>query len=140
MSLIRFKNSALPFLVENFVTRETPEFNDSSSFLPAVNILEKETGFQIEMAAPGLKKENFNISLDQNRLTISFSKEAKGEEVDGRYIRKEFSSSSFKRVFNLSQNIDSELISASYEDGILQLFLPEKEEARVKAERQIVIK
>jgi len=140
MSLIRFKNSALPLLVENHFNKEASEFFDPTQFLPAVNILEKDAGFQIEMAAPGLKKENFKINLVQNTLTISFSKENNVEEVEGKFTRREFRQNSFRRSFSLPQTIESELITASYEDGILHLFLPKKEEAKQRAERQIEIK
>ena len=141
MSLIRFKNSALPSLVDNFFTQDSPEFFPpfQSNSLPAVNILEQEDGFQIEMAAPGLIKEKFQINLNQNNLVISYNHEEKVEEHSGKYTRKEFRLNSFKRSFVLPQTIDNEQISASYADGVLKLWLPKKEEAKPRPERVIEI-
>jgi HSP20 family protein len=141
MSLIRFKNSALPSLVENFFNREANEFFEpfGGASLPSVNILEKEEGFEIELAAPGLKKEQFQIQLNQNILSISFQKEEEHQEQKGRYTRREFRTNSFKRSFTLPQTIDAGQISATYVDGILHLHLPKKEEAKVKTERLIEI-
>lgn len=141
MSLIRFKNSALPSLVENFFNRETNEFFEpfTAASLPSVNILEKEEGFEIELAAPGLKKEQFQIQLNQNILSISFHKEEENQEQKGRYTRREFRTNSFKRSFTLPQTVDVAQISAAYNDGILHLNLPKKEEAKLKTERLIEI-
>jgi HSP20 family protein len=91
------------------------------------------------LVAPGLKKENFQINLDENVLSISFKETIEKVEPKGKFIRKEFKSGSFKRSFTLDQVIDNEKISASYLDGILVLMLPKKEEAKQKVERLIEI-
>ena len=141
MSIIRFKNSALPALVEGYFNRETADLFDSTlgQMLPAVNIADKEDSFEIEVAAPGLKKENFQINLNQHTLTIGYNEEENQEQKVEKYTRREFKFRSFKRSFNLPQIVDFERISASYLDGILHLNLPKKEEAKVKAERSIDI-
>ena len=141
MSHIRFKNSALPSLVGEFFNRDNSEVFEHyhNRTIPAANILEKQDGFEIHLVAPGLKKENFSINLDENTLTISYKEEEKKEEEDEKFTRKEFRISSFKRSFNLNQLIDSENISATYVDGILKLSLPKKEEAKPKPERLIEI-
>jgi len=107
---------------------------------PAVNIVENDTNFLIQVAAPGLKKENFNIELDNDLLTISSNteKEDKGEKK-GKFTRKEFSFNSFKRSFNLPESVNTASISASYREGILSLELPKKEEAQVQPSRLIEI-
>jgi len=141
MSLIRFKNSALPALVDTFFNRDTSDIFDpfQGEFIPSVNILENDEGFHIEMAAPGLKKENFQINLNQNNLSIAYANEDNKEEVNGLYTRREFRNSSFKRTFTIPQTIDYERISASYVDGIMKLILPKKEDVKVKLERLIDI-
>lgn len=109
---------------------------------PAVNIKENDESFKIEVAAPGLKKEDFNVELDQNVLTISFEQKGEKEEKDEKekFTRREFSYSSFKRSFTIPENVvNAEEINAQYNDGILSLHLPKKEEAKVQAKRLIEI-
>ena len=92
---------------------------------PAVNIVENEDGFALELAAPGLTKDDFNVSVEKNTLTISASKETKQEEKDN-YRRREFSYFSFKRSFHLPNSIDANNITAKYENGVLTLQLAKK--------------
>ena len=141
MSYIRFKNAAIPSLVGDFFNRENSEFFQPfhRHSLPPVNILEKESSFEIHLVAPGLKKENFQINLNENVLTISFKESAEKVEETGKITRKEFRISSFKRSFTLDQIIENEQISASYVDGILILSLPKKEDEKQKVERLIQI-
>lgn len=106
--------------------------------VPAVNILEHDGGFRLEVAAPGLKKEDFKINLENNVLTISAQKEQKNEETTEKYTRKEFSFNSFRRTFTLPNSIDGEKIGAAYTDGVLSIELPKKEEAK-KTPRTIEI-
>ncbi|MFY7826716.1 MAG: Hsp20/alpha crystallin family protein [Flectobacillus sp.] len=98
--------------------------------IPAVNVKESETGFEIEVAAPGLKKENFKLSLHENRLTISAAQEQQQEEKTEKYTRQEFNYSQFQRTFTLPKNVDGEKIEATYTDGILHVGLPKKEELK----------
>lgn len=85
--------------------------------VPAVNIKENDTNYEIELAAPGMEKKDFDITVDQGVLTISSEKEEKKQE----YTRKEFSYTSFSRSFVLPDNVDEETIKANYENGILRL-------------------
>lgn len=103
--------------------------------VPAVNVSETETGFTVELAAPGLNKEDFKIDLEKNTLTISAQKETEQKEEGKNYHRKEFSFSSFKRSFNLPETVDRENIGAEYKDGVLFLSIPKKEEAQLKAKQ-----
>lgn len=117
-------------------------FAPAKTTLPSVNIQETGESFIVEMAAPGLKKEDFEISLNNNVLTIKseFSEDSEHSENEVSYTRKEFSYSSFQRVFNLNDRVvDHNNISASYEDGILKVSLPKKEEAKEKPARLIEI-
>jgi HSP20 family protein len=106
---------------------------------PAVNVVEEKEDFRIEVAAPGLEKNDFKINLENNVLTISSEKENKKEEKDGKYMRKEFSYTSFRRSFSLPETVEGEKISASHKDGILYISIPKREEAKVKPARQIAI-
>ncbi|MFD0861285.1 Hsp20/alpha crystallin family protein [Sungkyunkwania multivorans] len=145
MTLVKRRNSDLwlPSIFDEFLTPDwfggSTNKNVLSRSVPAVNIKEDEEGFSIELAAPGLKKEDFNISLDNDVLTISTEKETKSEEVEGQYTRREFSYSSFERSFNLPETVNTEAINASYEDGVLAIALPKREEAKPEPKRLIEI-
>jgi HSP20 family protein len=113
---------------------------DRGRSIPAVNVIENSDHFEIEVAAPGLEKKDFHIDLENNLLTISSEKEFKNEEnKEGRFMRKEFGYSAFKRSFTLPDSVDAEKISARYYEGILQIHIPKREEAKQKPPRQIKI-
>lgn len=104
---------------------------------PAVNIVETETNFRIELAAPGLNKEDFNIKVEKDTLSISAKKES--TTVEGEKVKvREFAYTSFQRNFTLPKTVDTEAIEARYDNGVLVLTLPKKEEALPKS-RQITI-
>ncbi len=107
--------------------------------VPAVNIKEDENGFRLELASPGMKKDDFKINLDDDILSISAELEEKNETSDEKYTRKEFSFSSFKRQFTLPESVDTESITANYFDGILTINIAKKEEAKPKPARLIEI-
>ncbi|MDX1684291.1 MAG: Hsp20 family protein [Saprospiraceae bacterium] len=116
-------------------------FSATETTLPSVNIRENADAFMVEMAAPGMKKDDFHIELDNNVLTISseISHEEEDEE-NGRYTRREYSYQSFQRSFNLNdQIVDDAGIKAEYKDGILRVHLPKKEEAKKKPAKKIRI-
>ena len=94
-----------------------------------VNIRESDKHFELEVVAPGLKKEDFSVSMDKNMLTIAFNhkEEDRKEDKDGGYLRQEYRMQSFSRSFNLDETVDSEKISAQYLDGVLRVTLPKKE-------------
>lgn len=98
-------------------------------FLPAVNIMETENDFRLEVAAPGLSKESFSLHADHKQLIVSAERK---EETDNktRYARKEFSYKSFKRTFALPDFVDIDKISAKYEDGLLKIVVPKREEVK----------
>jgi HSP20 family protein len=98
--------------------------------IPAVNITEQKDDYEVALAVPGMKKDDFNIDVDGNMLTISSQKEEKKEEKEARFTRKEYSFSSFERSFTLPDEVNKEKIEARYENGILKLVLPKKEEAK----------
>ena len=132
-------------MFDDFFNRElfnwgNNNFSASHTTLPSVNIKELEKAFEVEVAAPGMKKEDFSITLDGNMLTISSSKEDQQEEKDGKYTRREFSYQSFQRSFELSKDVvDDENIQARYENGVLRLTIPKKESALAQSPRLIKI-
>lgn len=115
-------------------------FSSDSVTQPSVNIIETPDEFKMEIAAPGLEKADFNISVENNSLVISAQKEMKKEETKENYTRKEFNYSSFTRSFELPDSISTDQIQAIYENGILNLSLPKKPEAKAQPQRTIEIK
>jgi HSP20 family protein len=113
----------------------------TNTTLPAVNIRENAENFIVEMAAPGMNKEDFKIELEGNDLRISSEKRSENETKDGeRYTRREYSYQSFQRSFTLPRDVvDVDQINAKYENGVLQLSIPKKEEAKQKPPRMIEI-
>ncbi|HHP7241820.1 MAG TPA: Hsp20/alpha crystallin family protein [Cyclobacteriaceae bacterium] len=111
------------------------------STLPQVNIVETAEDFSVEMAAPGMKKGDFQIELDNDMLTIQSEVSSQDTEKDNdkTFTRKEFSYQSFKRSFYLPNTVESDKIEAKYHDGILSLLIPKKEEAKRKPSRTIKI-
>ncbi len=105
-----------------------PNFMAHGLAVPAVNIIENELGFRLEVAAPGLQKDDFKLNLENNLLTVSAKTETK--ETTEKYTRQEFGFGSFSRSFTLPNSIDGEQINATYNDGILKVELPKKEEAK----------
>lgn len=139
-------NSNLPSLIENLFGRDVNDFfnTNTSSFtnIPAVNVVEHQDGFRIDVAAPGLKKDDFKLNLNHNNLIISGHQETQDGEQNKnaeRYTRREFSYSSFQRTFMLPSSVDAEQIQATYVNGVLRVEIPKREEAKVKPARQIEI-
>jgi HSP20 family protein len=146
-NLVKKENTIPTFknLIENFFESEFPTFGTTfsrfiGSTIPSANIKETEENFQIELGIPGIKKEDIKIDLEDDVLTISSEqKEEKTEEKDN-YTRREFNYSSFSRSFQLPEIVDTEKISASYKDGILNIVIPKKDSVIKKAQKRIEIK
>lgn len=142
MNVIRFNQrpvNMLSELMEDFDKNFFFRSLENRNLVPSVNICETEEMFGLELAAPGLKKEDFNISLDNNVLTISAELKNESEEKSEKLIRREFNFSSFNRSFSLPKMIDLDKIKADYTNGILKVILPKREEAKVAVNRQIAI-
>ena len=111
-----------------------------STTLPRVNIVETGTDYRVEMAAPGMKKDDFKVQLDNNTLTIQAERaEEQVSEGDESYSHKEFSYNAFRRSFYLPNTVERDKIEAKYVDGILTLLIPKREEAVKKPVRTIQI-
>ena len=111
------------------------------SKIPAVNITENGKNYLVTLAAPGLKREDFKIDIDGDRLTISAEKEEQKEEKEESYGRHEYNYTSFSRSFTLPDNVKQDSIDARYENGELRITLPKKEEsAKPVASKHISVK
>lgn len=114
--------------------------NDFTISNPSVNIIEKEDGFILELAAPGLEKSDFNIQIEKGQLTISAEKELKSEGESGKWTRKEFNYSKFSKSFTLSDKVNPESVTAEYHNGILTVTVAKKEVEKEKSPIKIDIK
>jgi len=145
MSLVKFRKSPL----ENLLTPDFLDFNANNLFndrlwlkkmnQPALNIKETTDEFEIELAAPGYNKKDFEVTIDNGCLNISAKKEESKDEKDENYSRKEFSYSSFERSLQLPDSISDEKIKAKYDNGILKFSLAKKEEAKKQKPKVIEI-
>ncbi|MEM5567008.1 Hsp20/alpha crystallin family protein [Psychroserpens sp. AS72] len=136
-------NVNFPSWLDDIFNRDLPSVF-SSNFntgitLPKVNIKETADAFKVEMAVPGLKKSDFQLDLDNQVLSISAESKNEDEKNEDNYTRMEFGYSSFKRTFTLPESVNEDEINANYQDGILSILLPKKEEARQKPPRTIEI-
>jgi HSP20 family protein len=149
MSLIK-RNGALPqvfpALFDDFLSRDlfnwnNGNFSTTQTSLPAVNIKETAEAFEVELAAPGMDKQDFKVELNGNQLTISSTKENREQEQEPGYTHREFSYQSFQRSFGLPKEVvDEDRIQARYENGLLHLLIPKKQQALQKGPRRIEIK
>jgi HSP20 family protein len=146
MSIVRRSDLFPSNIFDDFFSKELWNWNlDNSSStnttIPAVNIRETADNFEVDMAAPGMTKDDFRIELDGNMLTITSEKKNERELKEGeRYTRREFSYQSFQRNFQLSKDVvDADKIEARYENGVLHLVIPKREEAKTKPPKMIQI-
>lgn len=140
MALIKFNRDLLPAVnwMDDFFGRDMLDFPGFGNS-PKVNIREDDDNYYVEVAAPGMKKEDFNLSLDNDVLTISSEIKEEKENRNGNYTRREFSYSSFSRSFTLPELAEADKIEAKYKDGILNIIMPKKEEAKRKPVKTIKI-
>ncbi len=133
----------LPALFDDFVTRDFfyPTFTNSGVSTPAVNIIETNDDFRLEMVAPGMKKKNFNVEVDGDVLTVSYDHEdnRQGERSGWNYASHEYNYHSFTRSFSLPETADIDAIKSKYEDGILNVIIPKKDDAKGKPPRRIEV-
>ena len=123
---------------KNFGQEFVSNFNTGMT-LPAVNVIDRANEYMVEVAVPGLKKTDFDISLDNQLLSISAEINKTSATEDESYIRREFGYASFKRTFSLPKTVETEKIEAKYEDGVLKVLLPKRDEAKKKPVKQIEI-
>jgi HSP20 family protein len=146
MTLVKFNNghkntSANPFFSDVFDSLINDSFLSDKLIarVPAVNIAETENEFHIELAVPGLKKEDFKINIDKNVLSVAAEKKAENVEEGKKFSKREYSYNSFVRSFTLPESADQSKIEADYTDGILKLSVAKREEAKFQS-REIAVK
>ena len=137
MTTLKFNQPALKnfdIFLDNLLNDLPATKNDGMSF-PAVNIIETHDDYQLELNVAGRKKEDFKITVDNNILTVSFEKKednvGENKEQNKKFVKKEFVIQSFKRSFTIDEKINADAIDAKYENGILLLSLPKKEEVKI---------
>jgi len=131
MTLSRHNYKTANDLFNDFFNQFETAGKGTAANIPAVNIHETNDAFHLELVAPGLKKEDFKVSLEKGLLTISYEKKTEVENKEYKTHRMEFSFASFKRSFNVDDKINADSIEAKYDNGILKLLLPKKEEVKV---------
>ena len=144
MNLVKFSNNYPSvfdrFFDNNMLDWNNRHFSDTNTTLPSVNIKENTDEFTVEVAVPGFDKKDFNIEVENDTLTISSEKKIENEEREGeRITKREFSYQSFTRSFSLPVLVEREKIKAKYENGILNIIIPKKEEAKPKPPKRIAI-
>jgi len=132
----------LPNVFDEFISGwPLTNFSETNTSLPAINILENDNEFKVEVAVPGMNKEDFHIDFENDVLTISSEKKIENDESTDTYTRKEYSYQSFKRSFSIPKDtVDSHKISATYKNGELVIAIPKREEAKPKPARLIEVK
>ncbi len=128
-------------ILENFFNNDWGDFfgDFEGETVPAVNVKEDNENYNIEVAAPGMEKKDFDVSVENGVLNISAQHEERDEDKNDNYTRREFSYRSFKRSFTLPESVKDEDIQAKYEDGILRITIPKKEEAKKEDTKKIEI-
>ena len=127
-----------PIFNKSFGNEFVSNFNTGIT-LPAVNVLDNDDEYIVEMAVPGLKKSDFDVNIDNQLLSISAESNTENEDTNENYTRREFGYSSFKRTFSLPETVETDKIKAKYEDGLLKVMLPKRDEAKKKPLKQIKI-
>lgn len=143
MNIIK-RNNWLPNVFDELFNEDWLENNRLTNIgknIPAVNVKEDHDNFKLEVAAPGMNKEDFHLELDNDVLSISseVKEEHESENKEEKFTRREFSYHSFKRSFTLPDTVEASKIVASYEDGVLKINLPKREEAKVEPKRLIEV-
>lgn len=136
MSILRYNaNDFVPTsfstLIDRFFT-ESLARTGGSTFVPKVDVIENETSFDLLVAAPGMTKEDFNIEVKDNYLTVSGERKLTNEKKEKNFHSIETQYGSFSRSFSLPENVDGAKINAKYENGILELNLPKDEKKVLK--------
>jgi HSP20 family protein len=141
MNLIRKQPPFFPSLIDDFINTDwnlkVPSF---SSTVPAVNIKELDSQFEIELAVPGMKKDDFEIEVEDGVVSISSTQEEEQVNEKGKFTRREFSYSSFRRSFTLPDSVDPTKIDATYKEGVLLVLLPKHKEAQPQPKKLIKIR
>ncbi len=140
MTIIRWQNRPLwSSMLDNWLENEgAARLERNCGCVPATNILEKENEYVIELAAPGLKKEDFALEVKESMLLVTYDKK-EDKETEDNYLRREFGAEGFSRSFSLPKQVEADKVKARYENGILQISIPRENEEKARLSRQIKI-
>ena len=138
MNLLKRQNSVFTSLFDDLIFNQ--DWNNQNLTMPAVNIIEADDHFDVQLATPGMKKSDFQIEVEEGVLIISSDTDTQSNETETSFTRKEFGYHSFKRSFNIPDTIYVDKITAAYKEGILTVSLPKKEEALPQPKKLISIK
>ncbi len=144
MTLVKKNGNLFPSLMSDFFDADrffAPRWleKEFEQNIPAVNVKESNTEFNIEFAAPGFNKSDFKINVESNVLTISAEKKEEKKNENEKFTRREFSYNSFSRSFTLPQTVNADKIDAKYNDGILKLNIPKKEEVKALPKKEVKV-
>lgn len=139
MTLVKFNNrpvnSVFNSVFDDLLNQFPATWKDSSLHNPPVNIHETKDAYHVEVSAPGLNKEDFQVKVEDGLLTISFEKKEETKKEDYKTVRREFTQRSFKRSFTVDDQVDVDNIQAKYDQGVLKLHLPKKEQAKASTKQ-----
>jgi HSP20 family protein len=139
MTLVKFNNrpvnSVFNSVFDDLLNQFPATWKDSSLHNPPVNIHETKDAYHVEVSAPGLNKEDFQVKVEDGLLTISFEKKEETKKEEYKTVRREFTQRSFKRSFTVDDQVDVDNIQAKYDQGVLKLHLPKKEQAKVSTKQ-----
>lgn len=142
MTIIRWQQRpAMAHLLSNFAEREfSTGFDRNCACAPATNILEKDEAYEIQLVVPGLKRDDFQIEVEDNVLSVSYEKkEEEHAEGDHKFLRKEYSLDGFTRTFRIPKHTDAENIQARYDSGMLHIAIPRQDPKKDKLSKRIEI-
>lgn len=139
MTLTKRFSSLLPAFIDEPFFNEWIGDRFALAKVPPVNIVERENEYEIEMAVPGMNKDDFHVTCENGLLTISAEKEEKKEEKDKNFTKREYNFNSFSRSFTLPEAVKFDQVKARYENGMLKLSLPITAESRAKSKKEIKI-
>ena len=142
MTIIRWQQRpTLARMMDNFFDRDfVSGFERNCGCAPATNILEKPDQYEVQLAVPGLKKEDFHMEVENNMLTVSYQKKEDENSVnEENFLRREYAVENFTRSFTIPKQVNAENISARYENGMLYIAIPRADEQKEKLSKRIEI-
>lgn len=141
MTIIRMQQRPiLANLLDNFIEREfSTGFERNCGCVPATNILEKGDQFEIQLAVPGMKKEDFKMEVENNVLSVSYERKEEESKEEASYLRREYNLEGFTRSFTIPKYADAENIRARYENGMLYISVPREDPEKMKLSKRIEI-
>lgn len=139
MTIIKWqRRPSMSEVLDNMLDRNfNTGFEKNCGCVPATNILEKEDGFEIQLAVPGMKKEDFKLEMEEDVLSVIYEKDDEEKKAEGEYLQREFDMDEFTRSFSIPKTADVESIKARYDAGILYISVPRQDKARLSKEIKV---